>query len=125
MKSRKFYIITPDLNFCGSEAAVQPVCSSRLHCNPCQRWHTLQSSAFNLLFPGVRIWHKFRQNWVTMGPEKQWHLQINPTCTQHSWESFLVTGSRKRKGRLRRKWLKCIRSSSLMCWLPLKLKYYH
>lgn len=30
--------------------------------NPCQRWYTLQSSAFNFLFPKVKIGHRFRQN---------------------------------------------------------------
>lgn len=66
MKLRKVYIIRPDLNICISEATVQPVWLSWLYCNPCQRWHTLQSSAFNLLLPRVRTSHKFRHNWVTM-----------------------------------------------------------
>ncbi|RMC00556.1 hypothetical protein DUI87_23172 [Hirundo rustica rustica] len=31
--------------------------------------------------------------------------QINPMCTQYSWDFFLETDSRERKGRLKGKWL--------------------
>lgn len=99
---------------------LRPVWSAWLHCNLCRRWH--KRSASNFLFLRVIIWHKFRQKWVSRSDGV---YAENPTCTQRSWESFLSTCSRRRKGRLSRRWLKWVRSSYLICWLPLKLKYYH
>lgn len=93
VKSTKFVLLHP-------ASVVQNLLYNLLGHRDCTatpvRWHTLQSSPFNLLFPRVKIWHKFKQKWGFGGSgEAIASMQINSTCTQHSWESFPVMAAEK------------------------------